>query len=306
MELFERKRSGFSLHIKDLQGEPCEIENVTPSFTVDEIIKKISKSKDINEEQVKLIYRGLELKLGETLENYGIHSESEISMLKRLKKPIVLFYNYFSDEIIKVDVKLNGELWRFDQIYPKPKRQDSVNVTWEMAIQGNKYIECNNILKDMDTMRNYPYLFWDANIIDSSYANLNKYLDYICMSETVEDKLDRVLEDKGLNIRERFDLITFWLPELKAKKYVKFGFIDEGDYDKLATMDINPKPVIVLRVILVFLPTNDIEEKQNKDIKKPLLNLDNINKKINQTTYIIPKRNNSERTVIEWGGINLL
>jgi len=268
--------------IKDLQGEVLEV-NINTGDTVEMLIEDISSAISINKEQIKLIYRGLELQNEDSLEKYGVIQNCEIHMLKRLKKPIILFYNYKPGENISVKIKLDN-IWRFDKVYPKPKSLDSSNLHWEMIFKGN------NSLRDPNTNKSYPYLFWEANIIDNTYVN-SKLLDnyFCCDSNVIEDFLDDILIQKGLNSLERFDLITFWLPELKSKKFVKFNFLDSEVYDKMSVMEIQPKPKQLIRLILIFISVNNFETSNIslKDIKKIDRHLD-------------------EETVVEWGGINLL
>jgi hypothetical protein len=271
-----------TLLIKDLQNNIKDI-TINLSEDVDNLISAISLAKGINQEQIKLIFKGLELKNGEKLDKYDLYSGCEIFMLKRLKKPVILFYNFTPNEKLIVEVKLNPDLWQLDKAYPRPLSQDSGNIIWEMT-----YLKDNSL---MVLNKHYPYLYWDANIIDNKYlieSNLMQKF-FCCVSEAVEDRLDDVLEAKGLNALERFDLITFWLPELKVKKYLKFSFLEAKLYDKLAEMNITPKPNKLLRVILLFVPLDEIEEDN--------ICISDIHKF---------ERNNIDSTVIEWGGINLL
>ena len=278
--------------IKDLHSTITEV-SVDPKCTIDNLIDTLigrkeepSQFESINKEQVKLFFKGLELKNDQKLTEVGIIDGSMLYMLKRLKKPVILFYNYEHGENISVKIKLDCNLWRFDKVYPLPKKQDSNNLIWEVI-----YHENNKLINPL-TKRQYSSLFWEANITGVTYMEncnvftLEKF--FCCASSDIEDFLDNILDHIGLNTQERFDLISYWLPELKGKTYIKFSFLDQEVYNKIALMEIKPMPKKILRVILIFLPVETYEESTLSISEIP--NFD---------------RSQKESTVIEWGGLNL-
>jgi len=103
------------------------------------------------------------------------------------KKPVILFYNYKPEQKIDIKIKLDNA-WKFDYVYPLPKRFESNNsriLNWEIVFLRN------SLLKDPINNK-YAYLFWEANITDKTYLN-SKLLDsfYCYESMILEMKLLR-------------------------------------------------------------------------------------------------------------------
>ena len=113
--------------------------------------------------------------------------------------------------------------------------------------------------------------------------------DFSCYKrETIEETLDLILTKKGLNFKERCDLITYWLPDLKRMKYVKIGFMEEKTYSQSYILKIEPKPKNLLRICLLFESIHQ-EEKSTVDLLEE-----------NHINFV---RDGS--TVVEWGGWDL-
>lgn len=66
------------------------------------------------------------------------------------------------------------------------------------------------------------------------------------------DFLDDALTRLGLNMRERCDMITYWLPHLEAFPFNEIFFVDVQRYGETAKLDVSPRPDVVIRVFMVF------------------------------------------------------
>lgn len=64
--------------------------------------------------------------------------------------------------------------------------------------------------------------------------------------------LDDALVRLGLNVRERCDMITYWLLQLEAYPFNVIYFVDVQRYAQVAKLDITPVPDVIIRVFMVF------------------------------------------------------
>lgn len=78
-----------------------------------------------------------------------------------------------------------------------------------------------------------------------SYCDL---VDESVPGEFLDDALTRL----GLNMRERCDMITYWLPHLEAFPFNQIFFVDTQRYGETAKLDVSPRPDVVIRVFMAF------------------------------------------------------
>ena len=196
------------------------------------------------------------------------------------RKPVILLYNYKENEHITVSLALKNPKEKFVSVYPIPRDLKENSAKWNMIFKENEKLQFS------ENQKFYPYLFWESTNLEKENFSLNKF---ICLkSSEVEEKLDEILERKGLNFKERCDMITFWLAELKSSEFVKIGFLNEKVYESLFPLEICPQPANILRIFMIF-------ENCDQEEKSTMENLDN-------------GANNFARngpTVVEWGGMNL-
>ena len=139
------------------------------------------------------------------------------------------------------------------------------------------------------------YLFWEAKT-----ANVNPnqlFLDnfvrrknsiYCFNSTDIEAGICLLLTNRGLNSKESYDLISYWLKDLTSKPYVAVSFLENKIYEELAVLNVEPKPKKLIRLFMLFNPINNpIEEVRGMDYEE------------------IVKRDEYESTVVEWGAMNL-
>jgi len=209
------------------------------------------------------------------------HDELELKRPgENVKKPVILFYNYNEGETIDVQVRLHKNA-KFEHLYPKPTSLSESCSKWKI-----KFLR-NNLILLPETGREYPYLFWEADCRDLIASDLKEF--YSFESDSVEDKIDLILEKIGLNSHERCDLITFWIGQLKSKKYVQIKFL-VNDEIKVNCLIVKPRPSYMLRVLMVFKTVNNLDQNT-----------------VSQVTYNADN-NSVERdgtVVVEWGGVNI-
>jgi len=148
------------------------------------------------------------------------------------EKPVLYLYPEDTTKV-NVQVKLNNHKMIFD--YP------SYRNGWEVTAtpSGDLYDEAN---------KQYYCLFWEtegpaiAENLDEGFV--------IHKSEAItflEDKLTHL----GLNARESNEFIIYWLPKLQQSEYSAVYFAFE-EYEKIAKLNISPRPDQVIRVMMLF------------------------------------------------------
>ena len=207
-------------------------------------------------------------------------------------KPVILFY---PKELISVEVilDLDETIWKMPLLYPEPINNNLYiqnKIKWKIDVDSNGIITYNN--------QKYAYLFWEALVCPDNFKI--DLLNATCIeSINAPYILDKMLISYGLNIKERQDLITFWLHDIIQKEYVVFQIIGSlqqnnlyetiyfGDsfYNSVTTLQINPPPDSLLRILLLFSGSDSY-------IKCNYVHHQNV------------KRNDNDYWVVEWGGIN--
>lgn len=182
----------------------------------------------------------------------------------RAKAPVVYLYPE-EDTEVNVRLLIDGEL---NATYPFYDEELGWNVT--AAPDGT--------LTDAEG-REYPYLFWEGDLkIDPDLS-----LGFCVKGEDTVPFLEKSLKDLGLNDKEAAAFISFWLPYMKDSNYNVITFQTYA-YEDAASMDISPVPDTVIRVNMLWYPSDSFVEMKEPDLKS---------------------MNPAERsgfTVVEWGG----
>lgn len=200
-----------------------------------------------------------------------------------LRKPVILFYGFEKDQTLNVNVGCTKN-FIFDSIYPKPSVQTNQIIGWKV-----KFIETGSI-ELLDNNKKYPYLFWEARP-KTPISQLFSMEKFFCFSsDEVGIKLDLVLERMGLSFQERCDMITYWLPSMTKKKFVKVSFIEREIYERVFPMTVEPKPKDSLRLAMLFQSVDEFEESS-----------------MDFESITISTRNSFESSyIVEWGGIEMI
>lgn len=284
--------SYIKLFCKFLTGKTTTII-VHPDSSCDYTKKRVSIVEGIPLDQIRIVGGGRQLNGNKSIKEYNIKKGDNIHCVLRLcgGKPVIYFYNFQPTSLI-VKLNLNLEIWEPTHLYPTPSSFNRNIITWNCELIKNKE-EDLNYLKMNTNKKFYSYIFWEALTLNDDansffINNLRKY--YVFDSEVICDRLDDILHHKGLNTREREDFITYWMPDLVSKKYCMISFMDQCTYDSIANLKIEPCPEKILRVFMVFKPTDSLEEYET----------DNL---IEEERFI--RENMNESLVVEWGAMNL-
>jgi hypothetical protein len=179
------------------------------------------------------------------------------------EKPVIYLYPSTPTAVnVKVLIGKN----QLTHTYPKYNPATG----WQVMAQPN------GDLVDVHTKKEYYALFWEAQ--DEQKFQLSEGFS-VAGSQTA-DFLDAKLAELGLNRREANEFIMYWLPRMENNPYNTIHFAAES-YTNAYPLEISPRPDALIRVFMVFQPTNE-----------PV--------KIPAQTFETPKRKGF--TVVEWGG----
>ena len=179
------------------------------------------------------------------------------------KKPVIYLY---PNAPTSVTVKLQNAESFLSHTYPKYNPAAG----WQVTAQPN------GNLQDIHTQKEYYALFWEGKA--GKPFSLEEGFS-VAGAETA-NFLDTKLAELGLNRREANEFIMFWLPQMENNPYNTIHFAAES-YTERYPLEISPRPDALIRVFMVFQPTNE-----------PV--------KIPAQTFKTPIRKGF--TVVEWGG----
>ncbi len=228
--------------------------------------------------------------------NYSFAITSSDTMLYAFKsghtEVITAKHNFRSQHRVEIDFYLNASMQKIALkpiIYLYPKKEEDIKVT--LKVKGNvtftypsyhKKWEVkalpNGMLKDNEN--SYPYLFWEANMVNE--LDFVKHKGFHINTDSVISFLENSLKTLGLNAKEQTDFITFWGPKITSNSYANIQFLVDDEYaNEIAEIDITPKPTSMRRIYILFnsSPTNVFHTKQE-----------------------LPSFKRTGFTVIEWGG----
>lgn len=185
-----------------------------------------------------------------------------------VKKPVIYLYPENETEV-NVRVNPTGELGFTYPEYPSNG--------WTVNAKPN-----GDLIMGEQT---YNYLFWESEQVP---PHISADSGFVVRKETTVAFLESVLDQFGLNSKEKADFITFWGPQLiqNESNFIQFHFNEECN--SFAELTIQPQPEKIFRIYLLYANAATIV----------------INSKTIQP-QIIPQSERSGFTVIEWGGFEI-
>ncbi|MBL7918726.1 MAG: hypothetical protein JNJ40_00340 [Bacteroidia bacterium] len=184
------------------------------------------------------------------------------NMLMTVDKPVIYVYGKQKENVsIKLDLK--GSF-----LFTYPQYTNG----WSFTANPNGTILMND--------KKYHYLFWDGKLtIETDKLDLTT--GFVIDKNNLVSFFEEKLKLMGLNSQEIEDYITYWCPRMSIneKNYIHFIFND--DYNKYASINVDPKPDQMFRVCMLWSKANE-----NTLVKEQKIE-----------TF-----NRSGFTVVEWGG----
>jgi antitoxin component YwqK of YwqJK toxin-antitoxin module len=179
-------------------------------------------------------------------------------------KPVIYLY---PEKELEISVNLDYK-GRFLYTYPDYKNG------WRVTAQPDGKI----IDKDQ---KEYSYLFWEGQDDGSLLSHLSVGKGFVLKGEETQVFLQKTFSDLGLLPKEYNEFIVFWMPKMINNKYNYIYFLVDKEYDKIAKINIDPRPDAMRRVFMVFQP---------------------LKEKIVVSPQEFPAFKRKGFTVIEWGG----
>ena len=165
------------------------------------------------------------------------------------KKPVIYLYPT-AETIVDIHVNFQGKL---KTLYPHYNAVSIEENTQHWRIN----VSPKGIIKDPDTQKEYSPLFWDGDY--QSDFNFNEG-NIIKGSKTIQF-LEDTLYKLELSIRERTEFIQYWLPSMESNPWNFIYFAkNNDDYFQKTSLEVNPIPDSVIRVMMFFKPFNEKEE----------------------------------------------
>ncbi|MFA6193436.1 MAG: hypothetical protein WC726_01035 [Parcubacteria group bacterium] len=123
-------------------------------------------------------------------------------------------------------------------------------------------------LKNLADGKTYPYLFWEGK---SKEVYQMPRRGFVADRDNLENLLNDKLALLGLNNKEISDFKEFWLPKMLAenKPYYFVTFSSKDEIDKLAPLEISPKPDTTIRVMMDYKGLDEKIDALGYDIKTP-------------------------------------
>ncbi len=176
-------------------------------------------------------------------------------------KPVIYLYPK-TETKVNVQVKPNGGLTKVDPFYPTNG--------WLVNAKPN------GELTNTDG-QNYPYLFWEGKAYDMKVSTDG----FVLKKENIKRDMTKLLLRLGLNEKEISDFLEFWQVKMEIKPYVFVTFVSQTEFDRVAPMNVTPRPDKTIRVFMDYQPLDNSFNVRPLKIKTPT-----------RTGF----------TVVEWGG----
>jgi len=128
--------------------------------------------------------------------------------------------------------------------------------------------------------REYSYLFWEGKNANLKY---DLAAGFVVAGQDTQRFLQEKLAAMGLTPKEYNEFIVYWLPKMWANKYNLIHFAGK-EYTDIAQLEIIPEPDAILRVFMLFKPSD---------------------KQIEVEPQTITPFKRKGFTVVEWGGSEL-
>jgi len=160
-------------------------------------------------------------------------------------KPVIYAYNAASD--LSISLKPIGG---FTFTYPESDEGE-----WNLKTNED------GTLTDLNTEKNYPYIFWEGLGKNLDFKLKNNQLEgFLIKTDTCISFLENSLTKVGLNEKESTDFITFWGPKIIQKDFALIQFLTTEQYsESIAEISIFPTPDALLRLYMYFMPLDSPE-----------------------------------------------
>eukprot|EP00903_Cladosiphon_okamuranus_P013211 g12323.t1 len=196
------------------------------------------------------------------LKQYPRPATLELFLEQSGVKPVTLLYQ---PAPVGATVTLElSPLWSFSALYPKPplkKLQQAARGPEAICLSGGQQSKWNvraspdGSLEDLSTGRESPCLFREADSCDgrvSQSFGLDEKRSFCAAGDAGGVFLGGALERLGLNMRERCDMVTYWLPQLESSPFNVICLVHVERHEKAARPTITPALDVTIRIFMAF------------------------------------------------------
>jgi hypothetical protein len=184
----------------------------------------------------------------------------------RAHAPVIYLYSDDSTPI-NVRVDLEGE---FTYTYPVYREDEGWTVT--ASPEG--------ILTDSEG-RTFDFLFWEGEV----YMDPDLSRGFCVAGEDTESFLTDAAYELGLNDKEAEFFVSYWTPRMERNAYNVITFQTTA-FDEAARLEITPEPDVLLRVNMLWYPSEEYVTIEAQDLSE----------------LGIPLSGRHGFTAVEWGG----
>ncbi len=194
--------------------------------------------------------------------NWRMYQNSNVRSMAECGKPVIYLYPEETMEI-NVQVDPEGGFKYTDPVYPTNG--------WDVISTPDSKIT------SLADNKIYPYLFWEGYAYDIATPRQG----WVLKNDEVGERMNEILKLYGLNEIETKDFLEFWQPKLEVSDYVYVTFVSQVDFDRVAPLEVTPKPDTVIRIFMDYIPLDQEMRVPAPEVKTPARN---------------------GFTVVEWGG----
>ena len=184
----------------------------------------------------------------------------------RVHAPVIYIYSE-SETPVNVQLDLNGE---FTFTYPRYIG----NRGWDVTATPDGRLTDKNGNK-------YDFIFWQADM----RFNYDLSSGYCVPGDRTEEFLYEAAYELGLTEKEASSFVGYWIPYMRDNPYNVITFQTES-FDEAARLNISPEPDVMLRVNMLWYPSDEYVPINAQDL----------------SVIGLPLSERHGLTVIEWGG----
>ena len=178
--------------------------------------------------------------------------------------PVIYLYPERETEV-DVELSLSGEL-----TYTYPTYESGWNVT---AYPSGTLVDADG--------EEYPFLFWEAEM----YFEPDLSHGFCVPGSETEEFLSAAVSELGLSSSEASAFVAYWTPKMEDNAYNVICFQTDC-FDEAAELEISPAPDVLLRVNMVWYPSDEYVDIPSQDL----------------SSMGLPLSAREGFTVVEWGG----
>ncbi|KAL3291219.1 ubiquitin family protein [Colletotrichum asianum] len=299
--------SSFVVHVKTMTGKITPIETKA-SATVGELKTLYYEWEGVPPEAQRLIFQGGQMEDNRTLASYSIKNNDLIHFIPRLcgGKPAIYLMSPTKLSSVSVDVTLTQH-WGFSTLYPIVKPaivSGKSRVMWQVSVCPDGTLET---LGASGTKLQCSYLFWEAEAFADGCVAPEYSADYpfnpqsphLCLKgppahilsfDNFLPYLDKVLQT-----------LTLTPAPSSLGQDIAFDFVPQSDFQKVAHLEIEPRPDTVARVFLIFRGAFKQTHGQ-----KTLAELEAIDWSARIGIDVAGMKDTGTFRALEWGGMEVI